>query len=178
MTEHNLFYYSHASFTNAQLPLLEVAALYFDKLYILNPADTSWATIGVDRRAEKAIKKLQDACILKAMTPADVLVKYAGPITDPIRRDRHDHEFLHLCEARGGDGGPFALAKVPQDLQTDRAMCHPLGSSARGAAYDADPFRERLDVFHRYAESGQVHNDSSVTNRGGGDGHIGLLICS
>jgi hypothetical protein len=32
MTEHNLFYYSYVSFTNAQLPLLKVAALWLDNL--------------------------------------------------------------------------------------------------------------------------------------------------
>jgi hypothetical protein len=37
MTAHNLFYYPYPSFTNAQPPLLEVAALYFDKAYILDP---------------------------------------------------------------------------------------------------------------------------------------------
>jgi len=37
MTEHNLFYYPYASFTNAQAPLLKVAAIYFDKIYILDP---------------------------------------------------------------------------------------------------------------------------------------------
>lgn len=31
MAQHNLFYYPYPSFTNAQLPLLKVAALYFDK---------------------------------------------------------------------------------------------------------------------------------------------------
>ncbi len=31
MTDHNLFYYPYASFTNTQLPLLKVAALYFAK---------------------------------------------------------------------------------------------------------------------------------------------------
>ena len=34
MTEHDQFYYPYASFTNAQLPLLKVAALYFDKLVV------------------------------------------------------------------------------------------------------------------------------------------------
>jgi hypothetical protein len=48
MTEHNRFYYPYASFTNAQLPLLKVAALYFDKLVILDPVGASWATIGAD----------------------------------------------------------------------------------------------------------------------------------
>ena len=32
MTDHNLYYYPYASLANAQLPLLKVAALYFDKL--------------------------------------------------------------------------------------------------------------------------------------------------
>jgi hypothetical protein len=48
MTEHNLFYYPYAS-TNAQLPLLKVAALWFDKLVILDPVGASWATIGEDQ---------------------------------------------------------------------------------------------------------------------------------
>lgn len=43
MTEHNLFYYPYASFTNAQLPLLKVAALYFDKLVTLDSVGASWA---------------------------------------------------------------------------------------------------------------------------------------
>ena len=49
MTEHNLFYYPYASFTNAQLPLLKVAALYFYKLVILDPASASWATTDAEQ---------------------------------------------------------------------------------------------------------------------------------
>lgn len=41
MNEHNLFCYPFASFTNVQLPLLKVAALYFDKLYLFDPVDAS-----------------------------------------------------------------------------------------------------------------------------------------
>ena len=37
MKWHNLFSCTNASFTNAQLPLLKVAALGFDKLFILDP---------------------------------------------------------------------------------------------------------------------------------------------
>lgn len=49
MTDHNLFYYyPYTSFTNTQLPLLKVAALWFDKLTILDPVGASWATIGAD----------------------------------------------------------------------------------------------------------------------------------
>ena len=46
MAEHYLFYYPYVSFTNAQLPLLKVATLWFDKLVILDPVGTSWNTVG------------------------------------------------------------------------------------------------------------------------------------
>ena len=52
MTEHNLFYYPYASFTNAQLPPLKAAALYLDKLVILDPVGASWPTIGAERPPE------------------------------------------------------------------------------------------------------------------------------
>jgi hypothetical protein len=48
MTEHNLFYYPYASFTNAQLPLLKVAALYFDELGLLDPVGASRDTVGAE----------------------------------------------------------------------------------------------------------------------------------
>jgi len=41
-------YYLYASFTNAQLPLLEAAALYVGKLVILDPVGVSWVTIRAD----------------------------------------------------------------------------------------------------------------------------------
>jgi hypothetical protein len=41
MAQNNLFSYPYASFTNAQLPLLKVTALCFDKLVILDPAGAS-----------------------------------------------------------------------------------------------------------------------------------------
>ena len=59
MTENKLFYYPNASFTNAQLPLLKGAALYFDKLVILDPVGASWATIGVDHVARNAWRLLK-----------------------------------------------------------------------------------------------------------------------
>jgi hypothetical protein len=42
MKEHNLLYCPYASFTNAQLPLLKVAALWFNKVVILDPVGASW----------------------------------------------------------------------------------------------------------------------------------------
>ncbi len=46
MTEHSIFYYPYASFKEKQVPLLKAAALYFDKLYILDPTKASWDLIG------------------------------------------------------------------------------------------------------------------------------------
>ncbi len=37
MTDYSLFYYPYASFNDAQLPLLKVVALWFNKLVILDP---------------------------------------------------------------------------------------------------------------------------------------------
>ena len=82
MTDHNLFYYPYASFTNSQLPLLKVAALYFDQPVILDPFGANLASIGADHYAKEAVKQLQDAGILQTVTPADVLAKYGhGPCT-------------------------------------------------------------------------------------------------
>ena len=44
MTKHTVFYYPYASFTNEQLLLLKVAALWFDKLGILDLASASMAS--------------------------------------------------------------------------------------------------------------------------------------
>ena len=134
MTDHNLFYYPYASFTNTQHPLLKMAARYFDKLAILDPVGASWATIDADHHALEAVKQLRDADLLQTVTPEDVLAKSAGPITDAIRRDMRDREFLDLCEARGGGRWTLSLAKVPQDPQTDQTMRHRMGGFASRAA--------------------------------------------
>ncbi len=93
MTERGLFYCSYASFTNAQLPLLKVATLYFDKQVILDPVGASWATIGADHAARDAVRLLKDAGILQTVTPADVLARHAGPISDALRARIHDWVF-------------------------------------------------------------------------------------
>jgi hypothetical protein len=46
MTQHTLFYYPCASFTDQQPPLLKVAALWFDRLVIIDPVGASWDTVG------------------------------------------------------------------------------------------------------------------------------------
>ena len=47
MPQHSIFYYPYASLTKEQTLLLKATALYFDKLYMLDPMKASWATIGM-----------------------------------------------------------------------------------------------------------------------------------
>jgi hypothetical protein len=155
MTGHNLFYYPYASFTNAQLPLLKVAALYFDKLVILDPVGASWHTIGADHVARDAVRLLKTAGILEIVTPATVLAKYEAPIAEAIRRDMGDREFLELCEAQSRASGKqrwtLSLAKVPQDVQTDQTMRHLMGDFARDVAnktaYAANDYIEHIEAL-------------------------------
>jgi hypothetical protein len=79
VTERNLFYHPYASFTNMQLPLLKVAAMYFDKLVIFDRADSCGATIGADHHARDAVAQGKDADILQTVTSAKILAKFAGP---------------------------------------------------------------------------------------------------
>jgi hypothetical protein len=188
MNAHKLFYYPYASFTNEQLSLLKVAALYVDKLTILDPVGASWATVGADHGARDAVTLLKDAGNLEVVTPADVLAKYAGPLTEAICRDMADRELLELCDAQAKATGKqrwtLALAKVPQQLQTDPAMRHLLGDFAREVAsktsYAANDYIEHIealsylpgigrsvpiDVVERarsygdYAKSGQAYDE-------------------
>lgn len=75
MSEH----YPYASLTSAQLPLLKVAALYFDKLVILDPVGGSWDAVGADRGARDAVRLLKEAGILEIVTPSTVLAKPRRP---------------------------------------------------------------------------------------------------
>lgn len=127
MTDHKLFYYPYASFTYAQLPLLKVAALYSDKLTLLDPVGASWDTVGADSIARDAVRQLEDAGILEIVTPATVLAQYAAPIAAAIRRDLSDRKFLDLCVAHASASGKqrwrLSLAKVPQDLCRPTRPC-------------------------------------------------------
>lgn len=75
-TEHYLYHYPYASFTDAQLSLLKVAALYFDKLVLLNPVGASWDTVGMDHVTREAVRQLKDADLLEIVTLATVLAQY------------------------------------------------------------------------------------------------------
>lgn len=60
MNSHSIFYYPYASFTDNQSPLLKVAAIYFDKLYILDPEKSSSGMIGIqDPKVAKDVALLE-----------------------------------------------------------------------------------------------------------------------
>jgi hypothetical protein len=162
MTEHSLFYYPYASFTNTQLPLLKVAALYFDKLYILDPVGASWNTIGADFIARDAILLLKEAGILEIVTSQAVLEQFSSALEESIRQDMGDLEFLNLCEAHSQASNKqrwtLSLAKVPENLQTDQAMRQLLGDFARKVSSETEAGQYR-EQFIAYAETGQVYNE-------------------
>jgi hypothetical protein len=167
MTENNLFYYPYASFTNEQFPLLKVAALYFDKLTLLDPVGASWDTVGIDHLARDAVRQIKEAGVLEIVSPSTVLAQYEAPISAAIRRDMADPEFLDLCDAHGQASGKkrwtLSLSKVPQDMQTDQTMRHLMGDFAREVARDSGQFRERAGgnpgEYGEYAKAGQAYDE-------------------
>lgn len=175
MTEHKIFYYPYASFTDTQLPLLKVAALWFDKLVVLDPVGASWDTIGADYVARNSGGLLKDASILEIVTPAKVLAQYEAPIAEAIRRDMADREFLDLCDAQSQASGKqrwtLSLAKVPLDVQTDQTMRHLMGDFAREVAGESGQYREQAggnpSEYYDYAETGQVYDEYREGDGGG-----------
>lgn len=116
MTEHNLFSTPYASFTNEQLPLLKVAALYFDKRLLGHRRRRP----GRPRRRETAQRRWGSGD-----RDAD---HGAGEVRNADRRSHPprigDREFLDLCDAQSWASGKqcwtLSLAKMPQDVQTDQ----------------------------------------------------------
>lgn len=165
MNQHNIFYYPYASFKGEQELLLKAAALYFDKLYILDPEKASWDGMGSGPLSHD-MKLLEQENILIRIAPEEVLHRYEKIIAESIRDDMEDPEFLNLCEQSGRAGWwTLALAKVPKDIRDDpafhpldRSMQHLMGDVARGAFPRIDRYREGYDeVYDEYSE-----NDSGL----------------
>ena len=83
MKEHSIFYYPYASFRDDQVPLLKAAALYFDKLYILDPFKASWDMVGL-AGGMKELSLLEQEGILERVAPEEVLKEYEEALGDPI----------------------------------------------------------------------------------------------
>ena len=53
MSTHNIFYYPYTFFDKTQLPLLKAAAIYFDKIYVLDPLKANVQGGEIDSTIEK-----------------------------------------------------------------------------------------------------------------------------
>ena len=165
MAQHNLFYYPYSSLTNNQISLLKVAALYFDKLVLMDPVKASWDIIGAGDVVRDAVRQLKDADILEVVTPETVLAKYEAQIAEAIRRDMGDRQFLDLCEAQSRATGKLrwtlSLAKVPEDVETDQTMRHLMGDFAREVARDSGALSDRTGggdalLYREYGATGEL----------------------
>jgi hypothetical protein len=116
--DHSVFYFPYGNFQNTQAPLLKIAALYFDKLNILDPLKASGGTVGPGV-VEKDVALLEKAGILGRIDPKDVLHRYEDAISEAIRADLRDPQFVELCESSDRQMWTVALAKVPRDIRDD-----------------------------------------------------------
>jgi hypothetical protein len=132
MKRHTIFYYPYGSFQDAQAPLLKATAVYFDKLYILDPEKATGGSIGIGE-VNNDIKLLEQKGLLERVAPEEVLhadtIEHA--IAEAVRADVRDTKFIELCESSGrAHYWTLALAKVPHDLRNDPKF-QPLDASMK-----------------------------------------------
>jgi len=157
MSEHNMFYYPYATLGQEQSLLLKAAALYFDKLFILDPLKASWATIGPGEQ-EADLRLLESAGILQRIAPEEVLHHNEKAIAAAIQHDLADDGFQKLCADRAGSRWTLALAKVPRAIREDPAF-KPLDSSMKNVmtnfagGYVEGPAGGSSAVYDEYRES-------------------------
>jgi hypothetical protein len=168
MPGHNLFYYPYASFTDEQLPLLKVAALYFDTLSLLDPVGAGLQSIGAGHDALAAVRQLSDAGMLQPVSPADVLATYSGGIAEGIRRDMLNPEFQRLCADHGGGSWFLSLAKVPHHPEIDQLMRELMGDFARAVSMEAASARDGwgtgdqgASALRNYVEGGRTYEETN-----------------
>src|SRR5258708_1614510 len=82
-----LFYYPYATMFDAQLPLLKTAALYFDKLVLLDPRDATWDRVGPDPGALDEVLLLERHGLLERVSPTAVFKDYSEAFTQAVRED-------------------------------------------------------------------------------------------
>ncbi len=137
MTKHNLYYYPYATMTDAELPLLKASALYFDKLYILDPEAASWGTVGADAAAGEAMIRLAAEGVFERLRPEEAIESHGDRLLEAVREDCRDPEFLKLCQDSGKKSSwTLALAKVPLQLRQEEVMRELLGGLPRALVGD------------------------------------------
>lgn len=145
---HSIFYYPYASLQSKQSMLLKALALYFDKLYVLDPAKASWATIGAGQ-IERDLRLLEVEGLLQRVAPEEVLLHNEKTIFDAIRSDLADPGFQNLCAGHGQGRWTLALAKVPATIRNDPAF-QPLDQAMKQLMTD---FKSGSEVYDEWRES-------------------------
>lgn len=158
MLGQSVYYYPYATLGEKQLTMLKAIALYFDNLYILDPLKSSWAAMG-SGSYESDLKLLEDEGILKRIAPEEVMHRYEQSISEAIRTDLGDSEFLNLCNEKSTSTWTLALAKVPAEIRDDPKH-HPIDQSMRNILLDVGTdYAERQSVaspvYDEYAETYQ-----------------------
>jgi hypothetical protein len=120
MADHRLFFYPYASFTDRQLSLLKLAALWADKLILLDPRIAAWDVADERDGVGDAVRQLRYADILEVVAPEEVMADHEAEIAEGIRRDLADEEFMRLCQAHENSTRQrrwsLARSKVPDSI--------------------------------------------------------------
>jgi hypothetical protein len=151
--------------------LLQAVALYFDRLYLLDPfeAVTDPGTeFGKPAESSRDVKLLEDEALLERISPAEVLGEFGPAVLEAIRSDLDDSDFVALCrnESKAQDW-ILSLAKVPEPLRqgllgdSDRAMQKMLG----GKAEEARVFSEAGYTEIAISGQGTVETDPGAIRR-------------
>jgi hypothetical protein len=165
MTKHSIFYYPYADFRNEQLPLLKVAALYFDKLYLLDPftaisggeefaRDSDRDTIARNVNLLKQEKILETIPkILEPISPAKILDTYNDQIAEAIRDDLRDQDYLRLCgTSRQHSTWMLSLAKLPKVKTSEKSMQTLMGTLPNSLIPSLEPYYQEFTARERYDE--------------------------
>jgi hypothetical protein len=161
--EHSIFYYPYASFGYEQAPLLRAAALYFNKLYVLDPEKARARGTGALEGIGKDVLLLEREGLIERISPEQILERQEQAIEKAIRADIEDPEFVQLCESSGpSDRWTLALAKVPKGIREDTrykpkdaAMQRLMGEIPRSLAGCFPAYSERyLEITKKYQEVG------------------------
>ena len=132
-------------FRDAQTPLLKATALYFDKIFLLDPEKATSGDIGIGSPEITAnVALLEQHEILERVAPEDVVAKHEKAIANAVPADMADPEFFRLCESSGKTHWTVALAKIPTGIRddpkykpTDQSMQRFMGKNIRAVVEES-----------------------------------------
>lgn len=147
----NIFYYPYASLGEKQMSMLKAVALYFDKLFVLDPMKSSWARVGLGEY-EHEIQLLESEGILQRVSPEEVMHQYEQVIASAIHDDLNDAEYRRLCDQESTASWTLALAKVPESIRDDPKF-QPIDQSMRNTLNDVGQTYYEGSVYDEYIET-------------------------